>query len=122
MASPNFFNFGEQPFYDGKFDANSNRTDPDSVPVDNQSVHHEIEVDDVRECARGKRPRTARVWQHFTEELRPNPKTGEMEMRAVCNYCKKTYANKKGGGTGHINRHWPGCLATHQGGGVDSCQ
>lgn len=39
-----------------------------------------------------------------------------MEMRAICKYCKKSYSNKKGGGTGHINRHWPSCQALHQGG------
>ena len=95
-------------------------TEPETAPteIDNQSVHNE----EVEDRARGKRPRTAPAWQYFTEEPRPNPKTGEIEIRAVCKFCKKHFSNKKGGGTGHLDRHWKGCKPLHEGGSVDSHQ
>ena len=127
MASPNFPYFtvipelGDEAFFEEEEEmmpSNPTPTEPENAPVDNASVHNE----EAGDRSRGKRPRTSPAWQHFTEEPRPNPKTGEMENRAVCKYCKKHFSNKKGGGTGHLDRHWKACLPLHQGGSVDSRQ
>ncbi|EXB99255.1 hypothetical protein L484_003910 [Morus notabilis] len=86
MAAPNFPGFialpelGDEPFYeDEMMPPNPTPTELENAPVDNASVHNE----EPGERSIGKRPRTSLAWQHFTEESRPNPKTGEMEIRAM---------------------------------------
>ncbi|EXB58480.1 Tubulin-specific chaperone E [Morus notabilis] len=83
IAAPNFSNFTALPelrdeafFEDEMMPPNPTPTEPENAPVDNASVHNE----EAGERCRGKRPRTSPAWQHFTEEPRPNPKTGEMEI------------------------------------------
>ncbi|EXC06851.1 hypothetical protein L484_017317 [Morus notabilis] len=93
MASPNFPDFTALPelreetfFEEEMMPSNPTPTEPENAPVDNASVYNE----EAGERSRGKRPRTSPAWQHFTEEPRPNPKTGEMEIRAMMHPSKNS--------------------------------
>ena len=51
-----------------------------------------------------------RMWAHFHKVKEPDEKTGEIVLKAVCNYCiDKKYAYTQGGSTSTIGRHHLKC-------------
>ncbi|XP_073354216.1 uncharacterized protein [Aegilops tauschii subsp. strangulata] len=82
-------------------------------------VHVVSSEEEARERKRkkNKRPRanahvrmSSDVWAHFHKVREPDEKTGEIVLKAVCNYCNdKKYAYKQGGSTSTIGRHHLKC-------------
>ncbi|KAL2498630.1 hypothetical protein Adt_24180 [Abeliophyllum distichum] len=90
--------------------------------IDLDEIDEELETTNTTQSTTKRRvaKQKARCWDHFKLVTTGTTADGQPIFKAVCKYCKQHFAWQKGGGTSHLNRHFPRCMQKQ--GGVDTNQ